>query len=104
MALILLDDARQVPEWRHLGHVSKEPENSARFQNFRKRSRSRAHEPVMVLENCEFQLNQHKFEWDYKQIVNWLLAIIIMKKRPKKTKQKNKWLLNYISDILLNSY
>ena len=57
----------------------------------------------MVLENWEFQLNQHKFEWNYKQIVNWLLAIIIMKKRQKK-KDKNKWLLNYISDILLNSY
>lgn len=84
MALILLDDAWLVPEWRHLGHVSKEPENSARFQNFRKRSRSRAHEPVMVLENWEFQLNQHKFEWDYKQIVNWLLAVIIMKKKTKK--------------------
>ena len=88
MALILLDDARRVPEWRHWGTFPRSTENSARFQNLRKRSRSRAHEPVMVLENWEFQLNQHKFEWDYKQIVNWLPAIIIMKKRQKKNKNK----------------
>lgn len=84
MALILLDDAGGCLNDVIWGTFPSSIENSARFQNLRKRSRSRAHEPVMVLENLEFQLNQHKFEWDYRQIVNWLLAIIIMKKRQKK--------------------
>lgn len=43
MALILLDDARRVPEWRHLGHVSKEPENILGSRTFVK---DRVREPT----------------------------------------------------------